>query len=95
MVRVVIAGGQTGADRGALDAAIERGVPHGGWYPRGRRAEDGVVLILGFPFSGLVLPGMLLGIDLLFNGTWWLMLAFFVRRPRGDTVTTQPASVTG
>ncbi|HVV86589.1 MAG TPA: deoxyribonuclease IV, partial [Kofleriaceae bacterium] len=37
----IVSGGQTGADRGALDAAIELGVPHGGWCPRGRRAEDG------------------------------------------------------
>lgn len=36
-------GGQTGVDRGALDAAIEAGVPCGGWCPRGRRAEDGTV----------------------------------------------------
>jgi len=28
-------------DRGALDAAIELDLPHGGWCPRGRLAEDG------------------------------------------------------
>ena len=55
----------------------------------------GVVLILGFPWSGLVVPGMLLGIDLLFNGAWWLMLAFFVRRPREGSIAAQPASVAG
>ena len=37
----IISGGQTGVDRGALDAAIVAGVPHGGWCPRGRLAEDG------------------------------------------------------
>jgi hypothetical protein len=37
----IISGGQTGVDRGALDAAIELGLPHGGWCPRGRLAEDG------------------------------------------------------
>ena len=37
----IISGGQTGVDRGALDAAIELKVPHGGWCPRGRLAEDG------------------------------------------------------
>jgi len=37
----IISGGQTGADRAALDWAIARGVPHGGWCPKGRRAEDG------------------------------------------------------
>ncbi len=39
----LISGGQTGADRAALDWAIARGVPHGGWCPRGRLAEDGVL----------------------------------------------------
>ncbi len=36
-------GGQTGVDRAALDFALARGLPHGGWCPRGRRAEDGVI----------------------------------------------------
>ncbi len=40
-VKKIISGGQTGADRAALDAAIELGIPHGGWVPKGRRAEDG------------------------------------------------------
>lgn len=39
----IISGGQTGADRAALDWAIAHGVPHGGWCPAGRRAEDGVI----------------------------------------------------
>lgn len=37
----IISGGQTGADRAALDFAIEHGFAHGGWCPRGRIAEDG------------------------------------------------------
>ncbi|ROQ93526.1 putative molybdenum carrier protein [Desulfosoma caldarium] len=37
----VVSGGQTGVDRGALDAALDLGHPCGGWCPRGRRAEDG------------------------------------------------------
>ena len=37
----IVSGGQTGADRAALDFAIERGIPHGGWCPKGRKAEDG------------------------------------------------------
>jgi uncharacterized membrane protein HdeD (DUF308 family) len=41
----------------------------------------GVVLILGFPWSGLVVPGVLLGVDLIFHGAWWLALGLFVRRP--------------
>src|SRR5262249_14008179 len=37
----IISGGQTGADRAGLDFAIEVGLEHGGFVPRGRRAEDG------------------------------------------------------
>lgn len=39
----IISGAQTGADRAALDWAIAHGLPHGGWCPAGRRAEDGVI----------------------------------------------------
>ena len=39
----MVSGGQTGVDRAALDVAIALGIPHGGWCPRGRRAEDGTV----------------------------------------------------
>ena len=41
MITKIISGGQTGADRGALDAAIALGIPHGGWIPKGRITEDG------------------------------------------------------
>jgi hypothetical protein len=41
MIRKIISGGQTGADRAALDVAIELGIPHDGWIPKGRRTEDG------------------------------------------------------
>jgi Circularly permutated YpsA SLOG family len=39
----IISGGQTGADRAALDWAIAHNIPHGGWCPQGRIAEDGVI----------------------------------------------------
>lgn len=39
----IISGGQTGADRAALDFASGHGFPHGGWCPRGRKAEDGLI----------------------------------------------------
>ncbi|MCX7817908.1 MAG: putative molybdenum carrier protein [Kiritimatiellae bacterium] len=39
----IVSGGQTGVDRAALDAALAEGVRCGGWCPRGRRAEDGVI----------------------------------------------------
>jgi hypothetical protein len=43
LLQRIVSGGQTGVDRAALDAAIERGIPHGGWCPKGRLAEDGVI----------------------------------------------------
>lgn len=39
----IVSGGQTGADRAALDAARVAGCPMGGWVPRGRSAEDGAI----------------------------------------------------
>jgi len=39
----IVSGGQTGADRAAFDWAIENDIPHGGWCPRGRLAEDGII----------------------------------------------------
>ena len=42
-LRKIISGGQTGADRAALDVAVELGIPHGGYVPQGRRAEDGPI----------------------------------------------------
>lgn len=39
----IISGGQTGADRGGLDAALYCNVPHGGWCPKGRLSEDGTI----------------------------------------------------
>lgn len=41
MLTQVVSGGQTGVDRAGLDAAMTTGIPHGGWCPEGRRAEDG------------------------------------------------------
>ena len=40
----IISGGQTGVDRVALDVAIELGFEYGGFCPKGRLAEDGVIL---------------------------------------------------
>ncbi len=39
----IISGGQTGVDRGALEAAIAFGLEHGGWCPAGRLSEDGTI----------------------------------------------------
>jgi hypothetical protein len=39
----IISGGQTGVDRGALDAALAAGFPCGGWCPADRRSEDGPI----------------------------------------------------
>jgi hypothetical protein len=43
MLQKLVSGGQTGVDRAALEVALELGIPCGGWCPRGRKAEDGVI----------------------------------------------------
>lgn len=40
----IISGGQTGVDRGALDACLINKFPCGGWCPKGRIAEDGFIV---------------------------------------------------
>lgn len=42
-LRKIITGGQTGVDRAALDVAMALGIPCGGWCPKGRIAEDGLI----------------------------------------------------
>lgn len=39
----IISGGQTGVDRAALDIALKYKIPCGGWCPKGRIAEDGII----------------------------------------------------
>jgi len=43
MLRKVVSGGQTGVDRAGLDAAMDAGIPVGGYCPKGRLAEDGSI----------------------------------------------------
>jgi hypothetical protein len=43
IIKKIISGAQTGADRAALDFAINNDIPHGGWVPKGRKAEDGII----------------------------------------------------
>ncbi len=42
-IEKIISGGQTGVDRAALDFAIANNIPYGGWLPKGRKTEDGVL----------------------------------------------------
>lgn len=42
-IQKIVSGGQTGVDRAALDVAIDLEIPHGGWCPKGRLAEDGTI----------------------------------------------------
>ena len=39
----IVSGCRTGADRAALDWAIDNAMPYGGWCPKGRKAEDGPI----------------------------------------------------
>jgi len=41
LLNKIVSGGQTGADRAALDVAIKFNIPHGGWIAKGRRTESG------------------------------------------------------
>ena len=41
MIKKIISGGQPGVEIAALDVALKLGIPHGGWIPKGRMAEDG------------------------------------------------------
>ena len=40
----------------------------------------GVIIMLGWPWSGLVVPGLLFGIDMMFHGAWWLALGLALRQ---------------
>jgi hypothetical protein len=51
MLKKIVSGGQTGADRAALDIAMECGLEIGGWIPKGRLAEDGPIPL---HYGGLV-----------------------------------------
>lgn len=42
-LKKIISGGQTGVDRGALDACLEVNFSCGGWCTAGRKAEDGEI----------------------------------------------------
>jgi hypothetical protein len=41
MIELICSGGQTGADFGGLEAALQFGIPTGGWVPKGYRTENG------------------------------------------------------
>jgi Circularly permutated YpsA SLOG family len=43
MLAKIVSGGATGADRAALDVALELGLHCGGWCPHGHIADDGRV----------------------------------------------------
>lgn len=39
----LVSGGQSGADRAGLDWALKKNVACGGWCPKGRKCEDGLL----------------------------------------------------
>jgi hypothetical protein len=43
MIEKIISNGQSGAARAALDWALNHGLLHGGWCPKGRKMNDGVL----------------------------------------------------
>lgn len=42
-IKKIVSGGQTGADRAALDFAIKHSIAYGGWVPKGKTTEDGTL----------------------------------------------------
>lgn len=42
-LRKIVSGGQTGVDRAALDVAIKLNIEYGGWCPKGRIDEKGII----------------------------------------------------
>ena len=40
----------------------------------------GIVIVIGWPWTGLWAPGLFLAIDLLVHATWWLMIGFAPRQ---------------
>ncbi|MBW2238310.1 MAG: hypothetical protein JRF39_04555 [Deltaproteobacteria bacterium] len=58
MITKIISGGQTGADQAALDVAVKLGILHGGWIPKGRITEVGILndkykpMVAGYPRGG-------------------------------------------
>ena len=50
MIDAIVSGGQTGADRAALDVASRFGIARAGWVPKDRWAEDGPIPV---QYSGL------------------------------------------
>ena len=62
MLKKVISRGQTGVDRAGLDAAMKAGIPVGGYCPKGRIAEDGVIPDI-YPLQELELPEYNIGTE--------------------------------
>lgn len=52
MIGKVISGGQTGADRGALEAALKAGFSYGGLVPKGRLADQYLERLIEYQFEG-------------------------------------------
>jgi hypothetical protein len=78
----IISGGQTGADRAGLDVAIWHNFPHGGWCPKGRKAEED-------PIGGQYLLTETPGANYLQRNEW------NVRDSDGTIVFTLSAEITG
>jgi hypothetical protein len=56
LLQKIVSGGQTGVDRGALDAALAAHFACGGWCPADRSAEDGPIPAI-YPLTTLIGAG--------------------------------------
>jgi len=51
MLTTIISGGQTGADRGGLEAGEKLGLVTGGWIPKGFRTENGAAPMMALQYN--------------------------------------------
>jgi uncharacterized membrane protein HdeD (DUF308 family) len=69
--------------------------PHWGWTLAGGALNLvlGILIWQQWPVSGLWVIGLFVGIDLIFTGWTWVMLALAVKNLRPRTATTHPGDV--
>ena len=84
---MIMSGGQTGADRGALIAAAKLGVKHGGWVPKGRLAEDGKVPAC-YPMTECSQPGYPVRTELNIDCSDATLIFTYEEEPTGGSALT-------
>lgn len=92
-IEQIISGGQAGVDRAALDVAIELQIPHGGWCPYQRQAEDGIIPDKYQLNEAPAAPSYLDGSDL--NAIYKIRTELNARDSDGTLIILQDAPIGG